>query len=321
MRAGTLPPPPSNANPVVNTDGPTLVALARWALALSLPVIAACSSPVGPAPVVHRDAAPAARAVVTQRDVAVPPPPVVAAPPPVVAAPAAPPAASPAGGRSVESAPVRVSRLESRPLENRGTEPPAETPGAADIRSASPATTLEPPAPVMPPPPAAAAAPSPAGTVPPPPPAVAVSPGTRPAAPPAPPPAVAMAPRSTESRQARFIWPADGAITKHFGDPKSLGIAIAGRRGDPVAAAADGKVIFSGLGPKGYGKLLIVKHQDDLLSVYANNSNLLVREGQQVRQGQKIAELGTAGDGKDGLHFEIRRQGKPVDPLPYLPDR
>lgn len=116
-----------------------------------------------------------------------------------------------------------------------------------------------------------------------------------------------------------FIWPASGDVTQSFTDPKSMGIAIAGKAGDPVSAAADGRVIFSGLGPRGYGKLLIVEHDDDLLSVYGNNRALLVKEGQAVRQGQRIAELGSSGTDLPRLHFEIRRLGKPVDPISYLP--
>lgn len=118
-----------------------------------------------------------------------------------------------------------------------------------------------------------------------------------------------------------FAWPAGGRIIRRFSDAKSMGIAIEGSPGDPIVAAADGKVIFSGLGPKGYGQLLIVKHDDDLLSVYAHNRSLLVKEGQSVRRGQRIAELGATGASSPQLHFEIRRQGKPIDPLTMLPER
>ena len=131
-------------------------------------------------------------------------------------------------------------------------------------------------------------------------------------------PAVAAAPAAANSNRP-FIWPASGDVTQSFTDPKSMGIAIAGKAGDPVSAAADGRVIFSGLGPRGYGKLLIVEHDDDLLSVYGNNRSLLVKEGQAVRQGQRIAELGSSGTDLPRLHFEIRRLGKPVDPISYLP--
>jgi lipoprotein NlpD len=143
----------------------------------------------------------------------------------------------------------------------------------------------------------------------------------KPAAPLAKPDAVTQAATAVAARQSAFIWPASGAVVNSFKTRKSKGIGIAGRAGDPIAAAADGEVIFSGLGPRGYGKLLIVKHKSDWLSVYAHNKNLLVKEGQAVRQGQKIAELGSTGTDRPKLHFEIRRQGKPVDPLAHLPQR
>ena len=116
-------------------------------------------------------------------------------------------------------------------------------------------------------------------------------------------------------------WPARGPLLHSFNsgaNPK--GIAIGGEAGAPVLAAAAGKVVYSGSGLRGYGKLIIVKHDENYLSVYAHNSELLVKEGQRVAQGQKIAEMGNSGDADAvGLHFEIRHQGKPVDPLQYLP--
>ncbi|MFA7665436.1 MAG: peptidoglycan DD-metalloendopeptidase family protein [Burkholderiaceae bacterium] len=118
-----------------------------------------------------------------------------------------------------------------------------------------------------------------------------------------------------------FIWPASGAVIQGFAEPRSMGVSIAGQPGDPVVAAADGRVIFSGTGPPGYGNLLIVKHDDDTLSVYAHNRALLVKENSNVKRGQRIAELGSSGTDRPKLHFEIRRQGKPVDPSAYLPAR
>ncbi|TXL61673.1 hypothetical protein FHP08_18245 [Zeimonas arvi] len=100
-----------------------------------------------------------------------------------------------------------------------------------------------------------------------------------------------------------------------------MGVSIGGKPGDPVVAAADGRVIFSGPGPRGYGNLLIVKHDNDTLSVYAHNRALLVKEGANVKRGQRIAELGDSGADRPKLHFEIRKQGKPVDPSDYLPAR
>ncbi len=99
------------------------------------------------------------------------------------------------------------------------------------------------------------------------------------------------------------------------------GITIAGKRGDPVVAAADGKVVYSGSGLPGYGKLIIIKHKSDFTTVYAHNQTLLVKEGQMVTQGQKIAEMGDTGADRVELHFEIRQMGKPVDPQSLLPAR
>lgn len=100
-----------------------------------------------------------------------------------------------------------------------------------------------------------------------------------------------------------------------------MGISIAGNLGEPISAAADGRVIFSGNGPRGYGNLVIVKHDADTLSVYAHNRTLLVKEGETVTRGQRIAELGDSGTDRPKLHFEIRKSGKPVDPQKFLPAR
>ena len=99
------------------------------------------------------------------------------------------------------------------------------------------------------------------------------------------------------------------------------GIDIAGKAGDAVLAAADGRVVYADSGLRGYGKLIILKHNNTFLTAYAHNQNLLVKEDQQVRQGQKIAEMGSTDADRVKLHFEIRRQGKPVDPLKFLPPR
>jgi lipoprotein NlpD len=110
-------------------------------------------------------------------------------------------------------------------------------------------------------------------------------------------------------------------VLEGFSEPRNMGISIDGQPGDPVLAAADGKVIFSGVGPRGYGNLIIVKHDNDLLSVYAHNRSLVVREGDQVARGQKIAEIGDSDADRPKLRFEIRREGRPVDPSRYLPAR
>lgn len=117
----------------------------------------------------------------------------------------------------------------------------------------------------------------------------------------------------------QWIWPADGRIVQDFSQPGNMGISIAGQPGDPVLAVNDGRVIFSGAGPRSYGNLIIVKHDGDILSVYAHNRALLVKEGQNVRRGQRIAELGSSGTASPQLHFEIRRQGRPIDPRTVLP--
>ena len=119
---------------------------------------------------------------------------------------------------------------------------------------------------------------------------------------------------------AEWSWPTNGKVVQGFAE-STKGIALGGTSGDPVLAAAEGKVIFSGNGPRGYGNLVIVKHANDLLSVYAHNRTLVVKEGQMVKRGQKIAELGESGGSTPRLHFEIRQQGKPIDPTTVLPKR
>ncbi len=118
----------------------------------------------------------------------------------------------------------------------------------------------------------------------------------------------------------RWVWPAKGKLSKRFSTKKgSKGIDIAGRLGSAVRAAAAGKVVYAGSGLRGYGQLIIVKHNDTYLSAYALNRKILVREGARVGAGDPIAEMGDGGGGQGTLHFEIRRRGSPVDPLRYLP--
>jgi len=117
-----------------------------------------------------------------------------------------------------------------------------------------------------------------------------------------------------------WVWPAKGKILTGFSEAASLkGIDIAGTAGQAVAASAGGKVVYAGTGLRGYGKLIIIKHNGTYLSAYAHNKEILVKEGQQVNRGQRIAEMGNTDTDQVKLHFEIRRQGKPVDPLRYLP--
>ena len=118
----------------------------------------------------------------------------------------------------------------------------------------------------------------------------------------------------------QFTWPASGRIVNSFSDAANLkGIGIAGKAGQPVYASAPGRVIFSGTGIRGFGKLIVIKHNNTFLSVYGHNHELLVKEGQNVAKGQKIAEMGSTDTDRVKLHFEIRRFGKPVDPVKLLP--
>lgn len=118
-------------------------------------------------------------------------------------------------------------------------------------------------------------------------------------------------------------WPASGQLVSRYvgGDPTRQGINVAGKAGQPVFAAAEGEVVYSGAGLIGYGELVIIKHSDVFLSAYGHNRKRLVSEGQRVAAGQQIAEMGRSGAARDMLHFEIRRSGKPIDPLPLLPGR
>jgi lipoprotein NlpD len=118
-----------------------------------------------------------------------------------------------------------------------------------------------------------------------------------------------------------WTWPAAGTVVVPFDDARSKGLAIAGKAGDPVFAAADGRVVYAGSGLRGYGNLLIVKHNNTFLTAYAHNQTLLVKEDQAVRRGQRIAEMGSTDAERVQLHFEIRRLGKPVDPARLLPPR
>lgn len=161
-----------------------------------------------------------------------------------------------------------------------------------------------------------------------------------PARPEAPPPVAAPAPRPEPPPVAKiepaptpkpepdgpeervdWSWPTAGRVVANFNGAGNKGLDIGGRVGDPVYASAGGKVVYSGEGIPAYGKLVIIRHNGTYLSAYAHNSQILVKEGQSVSKGQKIAELGSSGADSTKLHFEIRRLGKPVDPLQYLPNR
>ena len=118
-----------------------------------------------------------------------------------------------------------------------------------------------------------------------------------------------------------WMWPTSGKLIAPFSEAGNKGLDFAGKAGDPVLAAGEGKVVYAGSGLRGFGELVIVKHNATYLSAYAHNRKILVKEGQQVSRGQKIAEMGNTDADSVKLHFEIRKQGKPVDPAQYLPKR
>jgi lipoprotein NlpD len=320
------------------------MAARRLLMLLVLALLAACASRP-PAPVESRTRPPGA---------AVPAP----RPPPTPAAPAgAPPGTAPGDGVVVQSAQVRPSGIEVRPLggatpapaaggvrtQPKGVKRPYTPSALAELKAAEgavagagPSTGAGASGGAAPGAASAGALPAAAATVPPGAPApspAATPPATTPPTPtppvattaPAPggPPAPASGVSSGDAPAGKvnFAWPAKGRVIAGFSEPRSMGLSIAGTPGDPVAAAADGRVIFSGPGPRGYGNLIIVKHDAETLSVYAHNRALLVKEGQAVKQGQTIAELGDTGTDRPRLHFEIRRNGRPVDPLKLLPPR
>ncbi len=136
---------------------------------------------------------------------------------------------------------------------------------------------------------------------------------------PSPPPAVPVVREGDDD--INWMWPAAGPVSNAFDETKSKGLGISGKPGDPVVAAADGRVVYAGSGLRGYGNLVIIKHNATYLTAYAHNQALLVKEDQAVKRGQKIAEMGNTDSDRVMLHFEIRRQGKPVDPAKLLPPR
>jgi lipoprotein NlpD len=178
--------------------------------------------------------------------------------------------------------PVAAAKVESRTL--------AVTPVAASAPSATPAA-------------ASAAAPAPQ------------------AAPPASPAPAPPATAGAGDDDIRWSWPANGNVIAPFEEGKVKGLVIGGKPGDPVLAAADGRVVYAGSGLRGYGNLVILKHNATYLTAYAHNQALLVKEDQNVKRGQKIAEMGSTDADSVQLHFEIRKQGKPIDPAKLLPPR
>jgi lipoprotein NlpD len=215
---------------------------------------------------------------------------VVAAPGSVAAAPGA---ATPAPTASVTTPLITGgSPIEARPLGNsatakvepRGTKVPFSERALAQMLGA------EAGAPAATPPPAVEATPVPE----------------------------APKPSGTDSDEVDWMWPVKGKVLAPFSEA-TKGMDIAGRKGVPVLAAAGGRVIYADQGLRGYGKLVIIRHNANWLSAYAHNDNLVVKEQQEVKKGQKIAEMGSSDTDQVKLHFEVRRQGKPVDPAKYLP--
>ena len=190
--------------------------------------------------------------------------------------------------------------------------PPTATPAAAVARPVTSASAT--PAPV-PPVTSAAVKPAAVPATPPAPPASAPVAVAAPAAP------VASAPTATGEDEIAWIWPTNGGVLAGFDEVKNKGLDIGGTAGEAVVAAADGRVVYVGAGLRGYGNLIILKHNNTYLTAYAHNQTLLVKEDQSVRKGQKIAEMGNSDADRVKLHFEVRRQGKPVDPAKYLPPR
>ncbi|MFM2066552.1 MAG: hypothetical protein RLZZ584_1461 [Pseudomonadota bacterium] len=201
--------------------------------------------------------------------------------------------------------------------------PPGQDPGATTVRpvvasrldnrtaASAPAPAPAPSAVVAT---AASAPPGPASTQP-----VAAS-VSAPSPVSAPPAATVVPPREADDDVA-WAWPAQGPLVSSFDETRNKGVAIAGKAGDAVVAAADGRVVYAGSGLRGYGNLIIIKHNDTYLTAYAHNQALLVKEDQPVRRGQKIAEMGASDAERVQLHFEIRRKGKPIDPTRMLPGR
>ena len=232
------------------------------------------------------------------------PPVGAAAPPP--ASPAAPAAASaaPAPARAAEGTNKSSPKAVKEPWSEQAMRDVARNGGGIDapvVASAEPV-----PRPVAAPPAAVPAAP-PSTTV-----AAATAPAAAPSA------APGVSPGDDEGLD--WVWPAKGKVVAGFSEATTLkGIDIAGASGDPVVASAPGKVVYAGTGLRGYGKLVIVKHNATYLTAYAHNREILVKEGQSVTRGQKIAEMGSTDADRVKLHFEIRRLGKPMDPLRYLP--
>jgi lipoprotein NlpD len=206
-------------------------------------------------------------------------------------------------GAVVAAAPKPAPAHQAPPSQPQPGFVPATSPEATAAATAAP--TLAPAASTTPVVPVAGAPVATASTTPPPAPVAPAAPGA-----------------TRSNGGITWRWPADGSLIKRFQSGDAIpGIEIAGKTGDPVRAAADGVVVYSGNGLVGYGELVIVKHNDSFLSAYGHNSKRLVKEGQRVSAGQQIAEMGATGASRDELQFQIRKDGNPVDPMGYLPSR
>lgn len=203
---------------------------------------------------------------------------------------------------------ARWNQIENTNLIEVGQVLRVTPPGVANAAQANPGVVTRP---VAPPSVAPVAAGAPAQS-----PSTSAAPAvaTAPAA-----PAVAGATAAEDGTS--FIWPSSGSLIAGFDEAHNKGLDIGGKSGDAIVAAADGRVVYAGAGLRGYGNLIILKHSNTFLTAYAHNRTLLVKEDQTVRRGQKIAEMGSTDSDRVKLHFEIRRQGKPVDPARYLPAR
>jgi len=303
-------------------------------------LLAACGARP-PAPVVDRStispraadaartpSAPAARPPAARPPQAAPAP----RPPAAIAQPLpARPAPTPRPGaleRAADEAPliqVETIRSDTAPIGQAPLRPAAGSASVNDQASAaspsSPSVSLSGPAssPAATRPPAASPPAGSVSTVP------APAQPTPPVRDPA--PSAVASPAASGGASSRFVWPARGRLLEGFSESQNPALYLDGSPGDPVVAAAEGRVIFSGQGPKGYGNLIIIKHDEQFLSVYGHNRALLAKEGDQVKQGQTIAELGSSDSDKPRLRFEIRRSptpnapAQPVDPAKLLPPR
>jgi lipoprotein NlpD len=275
--------------------------LSTFCSVLALALLATACGTKSPAPVVNR----------TGPGNQTPAPVVRAAPPVVAQVPAPAPAVV-----DTQTSPVRTGTIDNKPLEVKPLDKPPVITTSPAVNAASAASMIRtqpkglkrpysdtllaelkavdaPPAPVVVPPVVATA----------------------------PTPVAAVSPPAVDAKSSQLGWPSTGKVTQGFGKDKSTGMSFSGKIGDPIASAADGKVIFSNTTLPQYGKMIIVKHDDDTHTVYAHNKTLLVKEGQQVKKGQKIAELGDSGATEPKLYFEVRSKGKPVDPQKLLPPR